>query len=152
MKLDLKSTVIAGVAGTIAFDVAGLLLTGQWWDIPSLLGAKLGLGLAGGVVAHYGNGVLLALIYAAVAGLIPGPRWSRPFTFVSAHTVFGVWLFMLPLLDMGFAGLAVSAMIPVITLARHWAYASVLAVLDPSAGWVDAGAPGEAIGAASIGR
>ncbi len=126
MRLDIKLTVLAGVVGTIAFDLAGLLFTGQWWDIPNLLGAKLGIGLAAGVLAHYSNGVILAVIFAALADVIPGPRWSRAFTFITVQTVFGVWLFMLPLLDMGIAGLGVSAMIPVITLARHWAYAGAL--------------------------
>lgn len=126
MKLNLKSAIAAGVVGTIAFDVVGLLLTGTWWDIPNLLGAKLGVGTAAGVIAHYSNGVILTVLFLALADMIPGPRWSRAFTFITAHTVFGVWLFMLPLLDMGIAGLGVSAMIPAITLARHLAYAGAM--------------------------
>src|SRR5262249_12783142 len=50
-----------------------------------------------------------------------------------AETVFGVWLFMLPLLGLGVAGLVASPLLPVITLARHWGYALILAWLigDP---------------------
>ena len=128
MKLNLKSAVAAGVAGTMAFDLSGRILTGAWWDIPALLAAKLGVGTAVGVFAHYSNGVILAVLFVAIADMIPGPRWSRAFTFITAHTVFGVWLFMLPLLDMGIAGLGVSAMIPAITLARHLAYAGAMMV------------------------
>ncbi len=126
MKFNVKAAIAAGVVGTIAFDLVGLLLTGTWWDIPNLLGAKLGVGIYAGVLAHYANGVVLAVLFVALADKIPGPRWSRAFTFITAHTIFGVWLFMLPLLDMGIAGLGVSAMIPIITMARHWAYAGAM--------------------------
>lgn len=50
MKIDWGWAIFAGLVGTVAFDVLGLLLTGKWWDIPGLLGMKLGAGLAGGVV------------------------------------------------------------------------------------------------------
>lgn len=50
---------------------------------------------------------------------------------MTAQTVFGVWLFMLPLRGMGPARLDVSAMVPVVTLASHWAYGLVLAWLYP---------------------
>ena len=133
MKINWKFTVLAGVVGTLVFDLVGLLLTGTWWDIPALLGGKLGTGLAGGVLAHYGNGVILAVIYAAIAPSLWGPRWTRAITYVSIQTVFGAWLFMLPLLDAGIAGLKISAMMPVITLVRHWGYGLVLAWLVPVA-------------------
>ena len=61
---------------TVVFDLIGFLMTGQWWDIPALLGAKLGFGIGGGVVAHYANGVILALIYTGLAPLLWGPAWS----------------------------------------------------------------------------
>ncbi len=134
MKINWKLTILAGLLGTIAFDLLGLLLTGQWWDIPGLLGEKLGTGQLGGVGAHYANGFLLAIIYAAVAPSLWGPRWARALTYVTVQTVFGVWLFMLPLLGAGVAGLEVSALMPVITLARHLAYGLALAWLVPVAG------------------
>ena len=31
---------MAGFIGTILFDLVGLLITGSWWDIPEILGAK----------------------------------------------------------------------------------------------------------------
>jgi hypothetical protein len=133
MKINWKLTILAGLVGTLVFDLIGLLLTGTWWDLPALLDGKLGTGLAGGVLAHYGNGVILAVIYAAIAPSLWGPSWSRALTYVSIQTVFGVWLFMLPLLDAGIAGLKMSAMMPVITLVRHWGYGLVLAWLVPVA-------------------
>lgn len=133
MKINWKLTILAGLVGTLVFDLVGLLLTGTWWDLPALLGGKLEIGLAGGVLAHYGNGVILAVIYAAIAPSLWGPGWTRALTYVSIQTVFGVWLFMLPLLDAGIAGLKMSAMMPVITLVRHWGYGLVLAWLVPVA-------------------
>ena len=133
MKINWKLTILAGLLGTLAFDLLGLLLTGQWWDIPALLGDKLGTGLASGVVAHYANGVLLTVIYAAIAPSLWGSRATRALTYITAETVFGVWLFMLPLLGAGIAGIEVSAAMPFITLARHWAFGLVLAALIPIA-------------------
>ncbi len=130
MQIDWKRAIIAGLIGTLAFDLVGLLLTGQWWDIPGLLGAKLGIGLAGGVLAHYANGVILAVIYAGLAPSLWGPGWARALTYITIQTIFGVWLFMLPLLGAGIAGTKMSLMMPVITMARHWGYGLVLALVD----------------------
>ena len=133
MKIHWKLALVAGLVGTVAFDLLGLLLTGQWWDIPQLLSGKLGTGLYAGVFAHYANGALLAVIYSAVAPSLWGPRWARALTFVTAETVFGVWLFMLPLVGAGIAGLEASAAMPAISLARHLAFGLGLALLIPVA-------------------
>jgi hypothetical protein len=105
------------------------MLTGNWWDIPGLLGAKTGLGLAYGVFGHYSNGILLAILFAGIAPSLWGPKWFRPIIFVTAETVALVWLFMLPLLGAGVAGLDMSPMMPVITLLRHLVYALPLIIL-----------------------
>jgi hypothetical protein len=120
---------IAGVAGTIAFDVVGLIATGQWWDIPGMLGGAIGGGLAVGVLAHYGNGVLLGIIFAGLLPLFFGPVWARALQFITVQTVFGVWLFMMPIAGMGALGLGMGAMMPVIALLRHWAYGLVLGLI-----------------------
>jgi len=127
--INWKNAIIAGVIGTILFDLVGLAFTGKWWDIPALLGAKTELGLAYGVVGHYGNGVLLAILFAGIAPSLWGPKWFRPIIFVVAETIALVWLFMLPLLGAGVAGLDMSPMMPVITLIRHLAYALPLIFL-----------------------
>ena len=131
MTINWQRTILASIVGTLVFDLMGLLLTGQWWDIPGLLGIKLGLGVAGGVVAHYANGALLAIIYIGIAPFLWGPSWVRALTYITVETVFGVWLFMLPLLDLGVAGVNASAMFRVITLVRHWGYGVVLGWLAP---------------------
>ena len=129
MKINWYKSILAGVAGTLLFDLAGLAINGKWWDIPSLLGAKLDVGLAGGVVAHYGNGIAIAVIFAALAPSLFGPKWFRAFSFITVQTVMGVWLFMLPLLGAGIAGINMDPAMPLITLARHFAFAIPLILL-----------------------
>ncbi len=133
MNINYKKAILAGVVGTLAFDLLGLALTGTFWDIPALLNAKLfdGSSLAAGVLAHYSNGILLSIIYSALAPSLPGGRYTRALTYVTAETVFGVWLFMLPLLGAGVAGLKMGWTIPVISLARHLVYGLSLATLTP---------------------
>jgi len=127
--INWKNAILAGFIGTILFDLAGLLIIGKWWDIPEILGAKTGLGLAYGVVGHYSNGILLAILFAGIAPSLWGPKWLRPVIFVVGETVALVWLFMLPLLGAGVAGLDMSPMMPLITLVRHLVYALPLILL-----------------------
>lgn len=122
-KLNWTKAIIAGVAGTILFDLFGLAIGAGWWDIPSLLGDKTGLGMAYGVFGHYANGMLLAILYAAIAPHLFGPYWLRPFIFIAAETVALVWFFMLPLLGAGVAGTNMGSEVPLITLGRHILFA-----------------------------
>lgn len=128
-KINWKMSIIAGIMGTILFDVVGFLITGIWWDIPSLLGAKTGLGFAYGLGGHFSNGILLAILYAGISSSLWGPNWLKVLLFVTVQTIALVWLFMLPLLGAGVAGLNMDPMMPLITLARHWAYAIPLIFL-----------------------
>ena len=121
--INWKNAILAGIIGTILFDLVGLLLTGNWWDIPGILGAKTGLGLAYGVIGHYSNGIFLAILFAGIAPSLWGPKWLRAIQFVTMEMVALVWLFMLPLLGAGVAGLDESPMMPLITFLRHLAYA-----------------------------
>lgn len=120
--LNWKKAILAGIIGTLLFDIIGYLFTGQWWDIPALLGHKTGLGLVYGIMGHYGNGILLSILYTAIAVHLWGPFWLRPFIFITGETIALVWLFMLPLLGAGIAGLQQSPMAPVVTLIRHFAF------------------------------
>lgn len=120
--INWQKALLAGLIGTILFDLLGLLLTGKWWDVAGLLGKKTGLGLGFGVIQHFGNGLLLGVLYAALAPSIPGPAWLRPFLFITVQTIVLVWLFMYPLLGAGVAGLDKSPMMMVGSLLRHWVY------------------------------
>jgi len=129
--INWKKTILAGIIGTLLFDVAGIVFIGQWWDIPVLLGEKTELGLIGGVIGHYGNGILLAILYAGIAPSLWGPKWARAFTFVTAETIALVWLFMFPLLGAGVLGLKMGAIAPIASLVRHLVYAVPLIMLIP---------------------
>ncbi len=131
MQINWKRAIVAGIVGTVAFDVLGLILTGQWWDLPALLGTKTGLGFTGGLAGHYANGVVLAVVYAALAPSLWGPGWVRALTYTTLETVFAVWLTLFPLLGAGVAGIGAGPLMPVIALARHWAYGLTLAWLYP---------------------
>lgn len=128
-KLNWKNAIIAGLLGTILFDIGGLVFSGQWWDVPGLLGEKTGLGLPYGVFAHYANGVLLGILYAAIAPSLWGPSWLRPLTFMAAETVALVWFFMFPLLGAGIAGVKMDPAVPVVSMIRHLLFAVPFIIL-----------------------
>lgn len=122
-KINWTKAIIAGIAGTILFDLFGLVMGMGWWDIPSILGEKTGLGLAYGVFGHYSNGALLAVLYAGIAPSLFGPTWSRPILFMAAETVALVWFFMFPLLGAGVAGLNMGVDMAIGSMVRHLLYA-----------------------------
>lgn len=121
-KINWTLAIAAGIAGTVLFDLFGLITSGNWWDIPALLGEKTGLGFAYGVIGHYGNGILLAMLYAGMAPSLWGPTWVRPFFFITVQTISLVWLFMFPLLGAGVAGVNMGAGAAIGSLVRHWIY------------------------------
>jgi hypothetical protein len=121
-QINWQKAIIAGIAGTFAFDLFGFIMMNQWWDIPAVLGEKTGLGMAYGVAGHYGNGILLAILYSGISGSLWGPSWLRLLTFITGETIALVWLFMLPLLGAGVAGINMDPMMPVISLMRHIVY------------------------------
>ena len=120
--INWKYAIIGGIVGTVLFDLLGLVLTGTWWDIPNLIGSKVGLGLLYGVFGHYSNGILLGILYAGIAPSLWGPNWVRTLLFVTVETIALVWFFMFPLLGAGIAGIELGALVPFISLARHIAY------------------------------
>lgn len=130
-KINWQKAILAGLLGTLAFDFVGFAFTGQWWDIAGIIGEKTGLGLAYGVIGHYSNGILLAILYAGIAPSLWGPSWARALTFVTAETIALVWLFMFPLLGGGIAGTKIAAIIPFVSMVRHWAYAIPLIYFLP---------------------
>lgn len=121
-KINWKNAILAGLAGTILFDLFGLIMGMGWWDIPALLGEKTELGLAYGVFGHFSNGALLAILYAGIAPSLWGPAWIRPFIFITAQVVALVWFFMFPLVGAGVAGLNVGIDMAIGSLVRHWVY------------------------------
>jgi len=82
--------VLAGLVGTVVFDLIGFLMTGQWWDIPALLGAAprplVGsqptgrpLQSAGRMVSGLGVAVsVVSLLASTPAGLEASERGQAP--------------------------------------------------------------------------
>jgi hypothetical protein len=130
-QVNWRKAVLAGVLGTILFDIVGLIFTGTWWDIPNVLANAIGLPLPIALVMHYGNGVALAAIYAALSPSLYGPSWVRAIFFTSLETVMLVWFLLFPLLGLGVAGLEGGFIFPILSMVRHWAYAVPLAFYFP---------------------
>lgn len=121
--INWTKAILAGIAGTILFDLFGLVMGMGWWDLPAMLGEHTGLGLAYGVFGHYSNGILLAVLYAGIAPSLWGPTWLRPFLFMTAETIALVWFFMFPLLGAGIAGLNMGVDMAIGSMVRHWLFA-----------------------------
>ena len=132
-QVQFQAAILAGVLGTIAFDVVGYILSGTFWDVPNLLSMMLfeDAGLLPGVLAHYSNGLLLAVLYAAMAPSLWGNRWARTTIFFSAETLFGVYLFLFPLLDLGPFGHKLGAGFIAISFVRHIVFGLVVAAVYP---------------------
>lgn len=129
--IDWQRAGFAGILGTILFDLIGLAFTGTWWDIPAVLASAIGLPFPVALLMHYGNGVALAAIYAALAPSLFGPSWVRALVFTTLETVMLVWFLLFPLLGLGIAGLEGGWIFPILSMTRHWAYAVPLALLLP---------------------
>jgi hypothetical protein len=129
-KLNWGRAIWAGIVGTILFNIVmyiDIAVTGIPADIPTLLGSKLvgeGSGaLFVGHLVHVLNGIVLAIIFAALLPHMPGKNnVVKGVLFAVAELIGGVWLFMLPIMGAGFMGLGMAGAIPVITLLRHLAY------------------------------
>ena len=122
---------IAGIAGTIVFDILGFVIPPAEWDVPNALAGTLEVGLAMGGLMHYGIGITLAVIFAALLPLFAGPMWLRGAVFATIQTILGVWFFMMPMMGMGIAGAEspMGFMMGFISLVRHWGFGIVLGVV-----------------------
>jgi hypothetical protein len=131
MKVNWSKAAIAGVIGTLLFDIVGLVIGGTWWDIPGVLSKAVGLPFPIALLMHYGNGVALAAIYAALAPSLFGPGWFRALFFTTLETLMLVWFLLFPILGLGIAGLEGGVIFPFLSMIRHWAYAVPLAYYFP---------------------
>lgn len=120
---------IAGILGTIVFDALGFLFMGAW-DVPNALAGTLETSLAMGGLFHYGIGITMAVIFAALIPLFPGPLWVKGATFMTVQTILGVWFFMMPMMGMGVAGVEspMGIMLGLGSLVRHWAFGIVAGI------------------------
>ena len=133
MHIDFKKAIVAGLIGTALMTMIGLWVA-PMMGIPrmnpaEMLAQPMGGSIVLGWMGHLMIGVMLAIIYAAVAQWLPGPSWVR-------GALFGVvpWLvaqlFVIPMMGMPlFSGSVVMAMG---SLVGHLVYgAAVGAVYGP---------------------
>lgn len=125
---------IAGIVATIVFDLFGVVAQGEW-AVPGLLAMTLGAPFIVGVLMHYGIGITLAVIFAALLPLFAGPVWLRGVTFATIQTILGVWLFMMPMLGMGIAGAEspMGVMMGAMSLVQHWFFGATLGLVYAAA-------------------
>lgn len=129
-----KRAIIAGILATIGFDVVmyiDIAINPNNPDIPAMLGTKLigeeNGGIIFGHIGHFINGILLAIIFAALNPYIPGKNAVvKALLFSTVETIFGVWMLVLPLLGAGFAGMLAPGALWLVTLIRHIGYGAVL--------------------------
>jgi len=81
MRINIGRAVLAGIAGTVVMTAVGLWVA-PIMGIPRMNPAEMLAGAMGGLMAlgwmaHFMIGVILAVIYAAVASRIPGPPALR---------------------------------------------------------------------------
>lgn len=134
----LVKIIIAGILGTIAFDVvmyADIAITGVPLDIVELMGSltigKSEYAQIVGHVVHFANGIGLALLFGYVAlpiskKILKLPIMVYAITFAVIENTIAVWFIMLPILGAGIAGVNIAPEVPLMTLARHIVFGAVI--------------------------
>ena len=126
-RIDYSKAVMAGLAGTAAFSVFGLILSAlgipgaaPWVMVATFLQAAPLVGWIG----HFLIGIGFAVLYAAIAGRVPG---SSPASKGAVYGVF-VWLVAMILavpIMMGAPIFAGSVLVALMSLFGHLIYGSV---------------------------
>lgn len=130
MNINYGKAVIGGLVGTVLLTVIGLVAA-PMMGIPkmnpaAMLAGAMGGNIALGWVAHFMIGVVLALVYAAVAARLPGAPWLR-------GTLYGIapWLMLelavLPMMGMPF--FAGSVVLAGASLFGHFVYGGTVGVI-----------------------
>lgn len=133
--------IIAGIFGTIAFDVAmyaDIAITGVPLDIVGLLGSLV-IGESEyaqtvGHVIHFANGIGLALLFGYVALPISKKVMKLPIVvyaiaFSVIENTIAVWFVMLPILGAGVAGVNIAPEVALMTLSRHIVFGAAIGLV-----------------------
>lgn len=133
--------IIAGIFGTIAFDVAmyaDIAITGVPLDIVGLLGSLV-MGESEytqtvGHVIHFANGIGLALLFGYVALPISKKVMKLPIVvyaiaFSVIENTIAVWFVMLPILGAGIAGVNIAPEVALMTLSRHIIFGAAIGLI-----------------------
>ncbi len=130
MNINYGKAVAGGLVGTVLMTIVGLFLAPMMgipkMDPAAMLAGAMGGHLALGWAAHFMIGIVLALIYAAVASWLPGPPWLR-----GAWYGVAPWLMLelavLPMMGMPlFAG---SVVLAAASLVGHFVYGGTVGAI-----------------------
>lgn len=130
MNINYSKAVVGGLAGTVVMTVVGVFLA-PMMGMPKMNPADMLAGAMGGNAmlgwaAHLMIGTVLALIYAAVAGSLPGAPWLRGALFAIAPWLLAQ-LVVMPMMGMGmFSG---SALVAGESLLGHLLYGATLGAI-----------------------
>ncbi len=126
-KINFARALVAGIVGTVVMSLLvvagpmmGLRMAGPW----ELLASFMKLPVAVGWIAHFMIGVVLAIIYAAVAASrLPGSPWLRGALFAIAPWLVAQVMLM-PMMGAGLFG--GSALVALGSLMGHLVYGGSL--------------------------
>ena len=136
-----SSLVIAGLVGTFAFYIAAyvdIAITGVPLDISVVLGQLVAgeheSSLIIGNLFHIVNGIVLTLFFGYVflpisTRVMKGRIWLHGIIFGIIVTATAVWLWMLPALGAGIAGLNIAPEVPAMTMFRHIVFGVVIGLV-----------------------
>lgn len=111
MNINFGRAALAGIIGTVMMTVVGLYAA-PMMGIPAMNPAEMLAGQMGGNAAlgwmgHFMIGMILAVVYAAVAGSLPGPLVVRGALYALAPWLLAQVVVM-PMMGMGFFSGAVN--------------------------------------------
>ena len=137
MNVNFGRAALAGIIGTAVMTVVGLyvapLMGMPAMNPADMLAAQMGESAVMGWIAHFMIGVIFAVVYAAVAGSLPGPVVVRGATFALAPWLLAQVVVM-PMMGMGFFSGAVNMAMG--SLFGHIIYGGVVGAVygEPAAG------------------
>ena len=126
-RLNWTRLIVGGLVGTAAMTLVmrmGQAMGLPPMDIGAMLGSKLGGSVVLGWVAHFVNGTVLAIIYAALfVTRLPGPGFVRGALYALLPWIF-LQLIVMPMMGHGLFGGSFGAAIG--TLVAHLVYGAVM--------------------------
>ena len=135
------AAIVAGLVGTVAFNMVmyiDIAITGIPLDLTRVLGSLLvgqnGPTVAAGNILHFAIGSGLAVFYTYV--FIPISmrvtkqyKWFYGIIFAVMVAVGPIFFGLFPAMGAGIAGIAISPLVPLMTIVRHIAFGAVLGIL-----------------------
>jgi hypothetical protein len=135
------AAIVAGLVGTVAFNTVmyvDVATTGIPLDLTRVLGSLLvgqdGLTDAAGNIFHFANGIGLAIFYIFVfvpisMRVTKQYKWYYGIVYGVMIAVGPIFFGLFPAMGAGIAGMAISPLVPLMTIVRHIAFGAALGIL-----------------------